>query len=658
MSRVSCLLAAPCLLAFLARLAPLPGQAPNARTPAKATKLFAELKVFDQDGSPLRRPVEDWEGSRKRIADDPDWKQWFEARRAEVDDWMAKRTDKPKWVSGYWHDFVSPKDGSFLRWTPDEPVDYLASPSDPEVKVTPEIHDAWVFEFRRSHANRMADAAILFRLSGDKKYAKWAAGQLEFYAANYEKWPLKPAPKSRLMYSALDEAGMLIKFINVAHFLGNEVTPAQKKNWFAKLFNPMADLMELSYQQVHNHACWHRSAVGHVAIYYKDEALWQKAVEAPFGIRKQLASGVTADYLWFEQSLAYNQYVVQALLPFLTYAALEGRHKLLQQEMLTLENLMLSPVGLRFPTGQLPNPADAIGGPRRAPNPAELGQAYRLFPTSIGLAYAAKQRTWDTLLDPPPPAGEEKPLAPVESRHLAASRMAILKKGNWQVFFHYGQLSKSHAQAEALNFEAFYGDTDVTHDPGTVGYGSPLHKDYYTTGLSQNVPLVNGLGQAKWDPGQLLAFDAKAGRVAAAQAGYQPGVTAQRELKIDGERLIDTVTLKGGSRPQKLGLALHLQGTVANLPMSFAGDKQFALGGRPEAFRYWKEPRTGSCKKSAAFEVTCGTKRFRVTFQTPATFTVTHAITPDTPPAKRQAFYLETTAASALIKTIIEPIDQ
>ena len=51
---------------------------------------------------------------------------------------------------------------------------------------------------------------------------------------------------------------------------------------------------------------------------------------------------------------------------------------------------------------------------------------------------------------------------------------------------------KQPAQAEALNFSAFYGDTDITHDPGTVGYGSPLHKGYYTRGLNHNVPLLNG----------------------------------------------------------------------------------------------------------------------------------------------------------------------
>lgn len=150
------------------------------------------------------------------------------------------------------------------------------------------------------------------------------------------------------------------------------------------------------------------------------------------------------------------------------------------------------------------------------------------------MAEAAKRRNWDTLIDPPGPPATIKPLPEVHSRHLETSRLAILRKGAWQVFFHYGQLDSSHAQAEALNYEAFYGKTDITHDPGTAGYGSPLHRQYYKTGLSHNVPLVNWFGQAKWNPGELLAFDGKSGRVAARQAEYQPGVSAERELQIEG----------------------------------------------------------------------------------------------------------------------------
>ena len=72
-------------------------------------------------GSPLRVPAEDWPGARARAATNAAWKSFLRRQRKEVDDWIASQKDRPEWIAGWWHDFVSPKDGSFLTWTPQEP---------------------------------------------------------------------------------------------------------------------------------------------------------------------------------------------------------------------------------------------------------------------------------------------------------------------------------------------------------------------------------------------------------------------------------------------------------------------------------------------------------------------------------------------------------
>jgi oligo-alginate lyase len=215
--------------------------------------------------------------------------------------------------------------------------------------------------------------------------------------------------------------------------------------------------------------------------------------------------------------------------------------------------------------------------------------------------------------------------------------MAILRKGPWQVYFHYGQLDRSHAQAEALNFEAFHGSTDITHDPGTVGYGSPLHAEYYTKGLAHNVPLVDGNGQQGWAPGELIAFDSAAGRVAARQPEYRPGVTAGRELRIEGERLIDTVRVKtSDGQSHKLGLVLHL-----NAPVRFAGDD-----GGPDVLRYWTGLKTATFHDQAVFD--------GVTIKLPGQFTITAGSAPDVPPRRNYALYVETAGTDAEFRTELE----
>jgi oligo-alginate lyase len=374
--------------------------------------------------------------------------------------------------------------------------------------------------------------------------------------------------------------------------------------------------------------------------------LWRRAVDGPYGIRKQIEHGVTSEYLWFEQSMGYNSYVVSALLPLFTLAAIEGRDGELREEMHAIQNMMLAPIMMRFPGNRLPNPADATGGAPRAPNERLLGGAYRVFPTALGLRFAASERSWDTLIDPPPPAPAAAPLPETPARSLTSSRMAILRGGPWQVYFHYGQIHASHAQAEALNFEAFHGTVDITHDPGTVGYGSPLHTGFYRTGAAHNVPLVNGEGQARWQPGELISFSPT--HAVARQPEYRPGVAAARDLRIDGARLIDTVTLElAGAAPQRLGTALHLQGRVRVPEVAEAVEPPLP---------YWRETRRAAFRDRASIDVEFQGLVLRVTIETAGPFTITFGRSPDMPPGVRDSVYVETEGVKAQFRTTFEAV--
>jgi oligo-alginate lyase len=619
-------------------------------------KAFASLKIYDTSESPLRVPLEDWGRARARATADGAWKTWIRGQRKDVDEWMSSQKDRPEWIAGWWHDFVSPRDGSFLTWTPDEPREKLSSPSDKEVMVTPKLHAAWVFGFRGRHAGKMEDAAMLYRVTGDAKYAAWTASQLDFYATNYLGWPLQTSKgRSRIMHQSLDEAVNLIRYVNAARLLGDFPSAERKQMWIERLFKPEAALLDETFQFVHNIACWQRSAQAHVALYAKDSAIWARAVDGPFGIRRQVADGVTSDYLWLEQSLLYNNYVVSSLLPFFRAVAREGRLSELRHEAAVIQNLMLAPTMLRFPNGLLPTPADSTGGRASAPSTNAFASAYGIFPTAIGLEAAANHRSWNTLLDPPVAPATRPPLPEVASLNLESTRMAVLRQGGWQVFFHYGQIDASHAQAEALHYEAFFGDTDISHDAGTVGYGSPLHREYYTRALAHNVPLMSGEGQERWNPGELLRFDAASAAVSAAQRNYRRDVFASRELRIEGARLVDTTRIQARTNlNRRAGLALHLQGKV-ELPMDFSPNTTFT-NARPAAFRHWSQPRTAQYRDSASFIVNYGRQRMRVTLSTPGAFAVTHAVAPDMPPKRRDAFYVEVPGSQATFTTTIEPV--
>lgn len=633
-------------------------------------KAFPELKMYDAKGRPWRVAREDWVGARQRVASDPRWTQWLNQERAAVDAWMARHKDRVEWVAGWSNDFVSPKDGSKLIWTeaiPGEEVDHFFSPSDPRVEITPKLKAAWVRYFRENHVLMMERAARLYRLTGERRYAEWAASQMDFYATHYQEWePQRQG--ARLFWQCLTEGVNLITYAHTVRLLGDFVSPERRRSWREKFFEPEVAVLNENFPQILNITCWLRSAAAQVGLIFGDEKLWKEAVDGPFSVRQQVANGITSDYLWFEQSLSYNAYVVEALASLFVTAGLYGRAEELAHEMAVVQNLMLSPVYLRFPNGQLPNPSDAKGL-QFAPDTNLLAKTYRVFPTALGLADAARQQNWDTLLDPPPPVPANAcQLPPVTSRNLESSRMAVLKQGNWQVFFHYGQPPvKSHLQAEVLNFSAFYGNTDITHDPGTVGYGSPLHAEYFTQGLNHNVPLINGEGQEqppkgrKPDPftearaGRLLEFSTEPPRVTAEHVLYRRDTRARRTLTIAGESLLDVVEVAcAAAQPQKLGLALHVQGKV-RLPREFEPDPHFAAD-RPKAFGYWTDVRRAAFRDRVTLQAAYDNLTFNLTLATPGEFRLWHGSTPDAPPARRAGFYLESTGTNAVFTTILEPV--
>ncbi|EIP97732.1 Heparinase II/III-like protein [Opitutaceae bacterium TAV1] len=636
-------------------------------------KWHHETKLLQPDGSAFRAAREDWEAARRLVsgpAADPAWTAWLDAQRKTVDAWMARHRDRVEWRAGWWHDFVSPKDGSFLTWTddiPGEQADHLFSPSDPRVPLTEKNIGGWIFGFRKRHIENTRDAARLYRLTDDKRYGDWAASQLDFYADNLQKWPVvKPKGNyTRLGCQSLEDATWLALFAETARLLRDTpaVPPSRWQSWYDGLFKPQVELLNRSFLIVHNIALWHRASSAQVALLYDDKPMWKHVVEDKYGLRDQLRRGVTSDYFWYEQSMGYNAYVVTAMQPLLAAAGLLGRVAELRDEAAIVQNLVIAPLTLRFPDRTIPNPADA-GRPGHA-SARGLARIYRILPTAPGLATAAapEDRNWDTLVDPPAAvaaslgvnlavagAGLPEP----RSTSLASSRFAILKDGPWQVFFHYGQNARSHSQAEALNWSASFDGVDISHDPGTVGYGSPLSNGYYRRGLNHNVPLVNGEGQQSWHPGELLAFDPASGRatMSASQPQYRPGeAAARRTLRIEGDKLIDeaTVTLVNADPAvtATLGLALHLQGSP-RLPDSFVPVSNEAFTrNRPPAFGYWSDIRAATFENEAAFDVTfpatetTKTRTLRIRIATPRKFTLYQGSSPDYPPNRRAGFYIE-----------------
>ncbi|EIP99207.1 Heparinase II/III-like protein [Opitutaceae bacterium TAV1] len=630
---------------------------------------FRDQKIFDTAGRFYRVPREDWTAAIARTRTDPAWKTWLDARRATLDDWMQTRFDRPDWKAGWGHHFVSPKNGSYLTFTPDEPGPHttLSSPSDPHVALTPAIHAAWVTKFRQMHMEQVLEAARFYRLTRDRKYLDWAAAQFDFYARHYaEIQPFNAGIRpGKLFGNLLNDAITLVTMTQAARLIHDDIDAARKTYWRDNYFYPEVRLLDRGFPCPINISCWQRSAQGLVALLHADAALLKEVIDGPQGIRRQLARGVTSDYIWFEQSLGYNYYVVEGLVPFFEEAARQGRMDGLLAEAAILQNLMLAPLQLRFPNGYLPNPSDVTGRLPVSRVKERMAAAAHVLPTAPGLEKSANIRSWSNLLDPLTDLPPRVALPAVASRSLESTRFLVLKHGLWQLFAHFGQNDASHAQSEALSFEAAYGTLPLTLDPGTVPYASPLYKNYYKAGLADNVPLIAGQPQSTWRRGQLLAFDAQQNRALIAQKPFVPGWDATREFLIDGDRLIDRLTLsptQSENRALPLGFLLHFEEPVNLSPetsANFNPVQNFAAG-RREGFKNWSVVTRADAVDETRFRLQAatvsGVQLFDLIIRTEGPFRIHLGTTPGYPPARRTSLLVEKNATTATFETIFIPV--
>lgn len=633
-------------LTFASMMASSAPWAPNAPTGASASavSLLAEHKVIDSAGWPLRAPSERWQEAAATIANDASWKGWVADRRALVDNWIAKREDHVDWIVGWAHDYVN-TDGTSRSWNVD-----VVPTEDPNTPTGRKLREAWYFYFRHNHTDRIVEAARLYRLTGQEGYAQWAASQLDFYAANYDKWPIqRRLGTSRLMGQSLDEAVVILKLLEAGRLLDLYATPDRKSVWATSLFRPVAETLDKSYNGLNNISCWLRSAQGAIAAYLNDPDMMRRATEGSTGLRELLRVGINADSIWYEGSMGYTAYVVRALTPFFEAVARSGQGAAFTTEMLQVQNMMVTPMLLRFPDNSLPNPSDNIGR-LKAPDYGLLTEARRVLPTKLGNSLASSRKSWEQLIDPPDAVSLVPSLPKVSSRVLTASQMAIVKNDAWQIFTHWGQSVANHAQREALNLEVFAGDEPLSRDPGTTLYGSPLYGGYFSQPAAHNVPFADDKGQLAWAPGELQSFEASTSSLVVSQPKYNASISAKRSIRLSGTTFVDELNLSplvGSSTPSSVGATWHFDCKLSGFENMPTSSMRLPSG---EGFLFWTDVQAFSLRDQANLTLSCGTKTVNLRVDLSGDFTLFKGSAPEVPPKKRDAIYIRRTTPSATIR--------
>ena len=402
-------------------------------------------------------------------------------------------------------------------------------------------YDAVLFSAAHSKwSQAVRDLGLAYRFTGRKEYAEKAGEVLLAYADRYASYPLHDKDGKakvgggHILAQTLDESVWLIP-VAFGYVLVRDALPAATRIHIEKdLLVAAADVIRGHKMGIHNIQCWKNSAVGLAGFAAGNESLVREAIDDPQrGFRAEIAQGVTDDGLWYEGSLGYHRYTMDALWPLAEAARFQGIDLYSDR----YRSMFDAPLALALPDGQAPGFNDNDGGNVKAAAPLyELAFARWRRPEFGRLAELSDRDNLQALLysarRSAARAFHSHPQRPYERRRLCCNALQGKRRGSplrqaWRVAWRY---------LDMLGIVTFAQGKLFGLDPGSINYGVPLHHEWYRTTIAHNTVAVDGKEQAAVD-GELDSWSE--GHLAAHASAAYPGVELRRTLDFDGVALRD-----------------------------------------------------------------------------------------------------------------------
>lgn len=178
-------------------------------------------------------------------------------------------------------------------------------------------------------ASGLFRVGLAYAFTGEKKYAEWVREGLLAYADLYPGLPLTNLRCKVFTQSSLYEAMWLVSLVQAYDLVADSgaFTDAQKAHVENDLLRAALECFKIDdfqndprirdlHYRCYNFQAWHLSAIGLVGLAVKDAALVDYAVNSPYGFRHLVAHDIRDDGLFWERSVGYHHFVLQALLPF------------------------------------------------------------------------------------------------------------------------------------------------------------------------------------------------------------------------------------------------------------------------------------------------------------------------------------------------------
>ncbi len=440
-------------------------------------------------------------------------------------------------------------------------------------------YDDVIFAHEHSrNLQRMTTAAWAYAISGDRKFAGYAARVLLGYAERYSQYPyhdnsLKTNPAEmgksggHLFEQTLNEAASMATSIGPAYDLihdCNALSASDHRKIREGLLLPVLRNIDKHKAGKSNWQTWHNAAMLWGGALVHDPNWVRKAVaDERNGFYYQMDASVSKEGMWYENSWGYHFYTLSALIEM---AETARRLNIDLWDHERLKKMFTLPVYYAMGDGMLPRFGDDVNSSvRRVGRMFE--PAYHVYRDPQLLPLLSNRPGFESvLLGRPTQASAELPA--LQSMVFEEAGHAILRgpgPAGLTAAMTFGPYGGFHGHYDKLSFVLFGFGRELGVDPGRAAsqaYRLPIHSNWYKATISHNTVLVDGRSQ-KPAAGKLELFDRKDGYTAVAASCLEayPGVTHKRllfitdayllvldELRSDADRRFDWLYHSKGAR--------------------------------------------------------------------------------------------------------------
>lgn len=404
-------------------------------------------------------------------------------------------------------------------------------------------------------------AALLFRVTKDRKYISYIERILNFYKENYLKFKLQAKGKvvedltidvggaSRIMPQGLNEAIMITKISFALELIKEEISQEWIEDLYNNFFKHVIDILDKQRIRIHNIALWIGAAIASVGALLNDKSIIDSVYNGEFGVKNQIKQGFTKDGFWYEGSIHYNYFALEGVVTFFMIAKLNN-YEIDKETLERILFILKAPYEYSFKNLRLPNPNDgwpdlglktysyiyymAYGTYKdKLKELLEIIEGNKDERTDVALSktyYFENRIPLEKLVFGPEIEGKD-----IENKRKSKlfenSSFGMLRNERINVFMKYGHYTESHIHPDKMNVEVMIDEKYLTRDLSNPGYGSKMCNEWNRMTISHNSVVIDGKNQDTVNAGKVELFTENQMRVSNEEA-YSDNTKFTREIEL------------------------------------------------------------------------------------------------------------------------------